>query len=153
MAEMGLTLTCPSFLQGGPISATHTCDGKNISPELHWSHAPPDTGSFVLIMEDLDASDGTLTHWVLFDIPGSAEGLSEKEESIGVAGRNDFHYEGYAGPCPPPRYGAHRYVLRLYALDVASLGLQRGATRREVEHAMRDHGLEHAELMGRYERR
>jgi Raf kinase inhibitor-like YbhB/YbcL family protein len=126
---------------------------KNISPELHWSHTPPGTCSFVLIMEDPDAPDGPLTHWVLFDVPGSAEGLSEAEASIGIPGRNDFQYEGYAGPCPPPRGGAHRYVLRLYALDAASLGLPRGATRREVENAMRDHCLEHAELMGRYERR
>ena len=38
-------------------------------------------------------------------------------------------------------------------MDVASLGLPRGTTRREVENAMRDHCLEYAELIGRYERR
>jgi phosphatidylethanolamine-binding protein (PEBP) family uncharacterized protein len=43
-------------------------------------------------------------------------------------------------------------MLKLYAY-VASLGLPRGATRREVENAMRDHILEDAELMGRYEHR
>ncbi len=153
MAEMGLTLTCPSFLQGGPFPATHTCDGQDSSPELHWSHAPPDTRSFVLIMDDPDAPNGTFTHWMLFDIVGSATSLSEQEESIGIPGRNDFQHEGYAGPCPPPRGGEHRYFLRLYALDRESLGLQRGATRREVEAAMRDHILDHTELMGRYERR
>jgi hypothetical protein len=104
-------------------------------------------------MEDLDASDGPVTHWVLFDIPGSAEGLAEQEASIGIAGRNDWHHEGYTGPCPPPRGSEHRYVFRLYALDTASLDLPRGAPRRDVEHAMRGHILEQAELMGRYERR
>ena len=150
MAEMGLTLTCPAFIQGGPIAVIHTCDGTDTSPALQWSHTPPGTGSFVLLMEDADAPDGPVTHWVLFDIPGSAEGLAEQEESIGIPGRNDLHHEGYTGPCPPPRGSEHRYVLRLYALDVASLGLQRGASRRDVENAMRDHVLKQAELVGRY---
>jgi len=150
MADMGLTLTCPDFVQGGSISAIHTRDGTDTSPALQWSHMPPETGSFVLLMEDLNASDGPVTHWVLFDIPGSAAGLAAQETSIGIPGRNDLHHEGYTGPCPPPRGSEHRYVLRLYALDVATLGLPRGAPRREVENAMRGHVLEQAELMGRY---
>jgi Raf kinase inhibitor-like YbhB/YbcL family protein len=152
MAEMRLTLTCPDFVQGGSISMIHTCDGADASPALEWSHTPPETSSFVLLMEDADASDGPVTHWVLFDIPGTAEGLATQETSIGIPGRNDWHHEGYTGPCPPPRSSEHRYVFRLYALDVASLGLPRGATRREVENAMRGHVLVQAELMGRYER-
>jgi Raf kinase inhibitor-like YbhB/YbcL family protein len=152
MAEMGFTVTCPAFLQGGLIPVIHAYDSKNTSPALQWSHTPPDTRSFVLLMEDADTRDGTLTHWVLFDIPGSAQGLAEQEASLGMPGRNDFQGEGYAGPCPPPRSGVHRYVLRLYALDVESLGLQRGATRRDVENAMRGHILDNAELMGLYER-
>ena len=150
MAEMGLTLTCPAFIQGGPIAPLHTCDGMDTSPALQWSHTPPETSSFILLMEDADAPNGPVTHWVLFDIPGSAEGLAEQEVSIGIPGRNDLHHEGYTGPCPPPRGSEHRYVLRLYALDMASLGLPRGAPRREVENAMRGHVLEQAELMGRY---
>jgi len=150
MAEMGLTLTCPDFVQGGSISAIHTCDGTDTSPALQWSHMPAETDSFVLLMEDLDAAGGPVTHWVLFNIPGAAEGLAEKEASIGIPGRNDLHHEGYTGPCPPPRGSEQRYVLRLYALDVASLGLPRGAPRRDVENAMRDHVLEQTELMGRY---
>ena len=102
MAEMGLTLTCPAFIQGGPIAPLHTCDGMDTSPALQWSHTPPETSSFILLMEDADAPNGPVTHWVLFDIPGSAEGLAEQEVSIGIPGRNDLHHEGYTGPCPPP---------------------------------------------------
>ena len=153
MVEMGFTVTCPAFLQGGLIPAIHAYDGKNTSPALQWSHTPPDTCSFVLIMEDPDAADGTVTHWMLFDIPGAAQGLAEQEASCGIPGRNDFQREGYTGPCPPPHGGAHRYVLRLYALDVDSLGLPCGATRPDVEKAMHDHILAHTEIMGRYERR
>jgi Raf kinase inhibitor-like YbhB/YbcL family protein len=90
---------------------------------------------------------------VLFDIPASVSSLAEQEGIIGVPGRNDFQREGYAGPCPPPRRGEHRYFFRLYALDVPSLGLPRGATRGEVEKAMNSHILDDTELMGLYERR
>jgi Raf kinase inhibitor-like YbhB/YbcL family protein len=153
MAEMGFTLSRSAFRRGGPIPASHTCDATDTSPELHWSHAPPDTRSFVLIMDDPDAPSGTFTHWVLFGIPVSVGNISAKEASVGIPGRNDFHREGYAGPCPPPRRGEHRYFFRLHALDVPSLGLPRGATRWEVEKAMRGHILDGTELMGLYERR
>src|SRR2546425_12313891 len=58
MAEMGLTLTCPAFIQGGPIAPLHTCDGMDTSPALQWSHTPPETSSFILLMEDADAPNG-----------------------------------------------------------------------------------------------
>jgi phosphatidylethanolamine-binding protein (PEBP) family uncharacterized protein len=43
---------------------------------------------------------------------GCGGGVS-KEETIGIPGRNDFQREVYAGRCPPPQHGQHRYVLRL----------------------------------------
>ena len=105
------------------------------------------------MMDDPDAPGGTFTHWVLFDIPAAVEGLSEGERTIGTAGKNDFQHEWYAGPCPPPRRGAHRYFPKLYAVDVESLARKRGATRQEVENAMRGHILDQTALMGRYARR
>jgi Raf kinase inhibitor-like YbhB/YbcL family protein len=57
---------------------------------------------------------------------------------------------GYMGPCPPS--GAHRYNLRLYALDV-ELGLMPGASHKKLLRAMQDHILEEAELMGKYARK
>jgi Raf kinase inhibitor-like YbhB/YbcL family protein len=54
------------------------------------------------------------------------------------------------GPCPPA--GTHRYFFRLYALDVPTLGLRAGASREQVEHALKGHTVAVAELMGRYSR-
>jgi Raf kinase inhibitor-like YbhB/YbcL family protein len=62
-------------------------------------------------------------------------------------GLNDSHHVGYGGPCPP--IGRHRYFFRLYALDCATLGLER-PTRRQLEQAMQGHVLAVAELMGTY---
>jgi phosphatidylethanolamine-binding protein (PEBP) family uncharacterized protein len=43
----------------------------------------------------------------------------------------------------------HHYHFKLYALD-APLDLDAGASKREVEEAMRGHVLDEAELVGRY---
>ena len=65
-------------------------------------------------------------------------------------GRNDFGKIGYNGPCPPPGK-THRYFFRLYALD-SKLDLHAGATRTQLDTAMRGHILAKAEYMGTFKR-
>ncbi len=80
------------------------------------------------------------------------EGVAKQEQLANGArqGRNDFGNIGYGGPCPPPGK-PHRYFFKLYALDV-KLNLKAGATKADVESAMKGHILAQAELMGRYGR-
>jgi len=142
-------LSSPAFQDSGSIPQKFTCQGGNVSPELNWSEAPADAQSFTLIMDDPDAPGGTFTHWVLFDIPAATKQLAEGAPPIGVSGNNGLSQTGYMGPCPPS--GIHRYYFRLYALDVPSLYLKAGASRSEVEAAMKNHIIGAAETMGRYE--
>lgn len=142
-------LSSPAFQDSGSIPQKFTCQGQNVSPELHWSEAPANTKSFALIMEDPDAPGGTFTHWVLFDLPADQQQLAEGAPPIGVSGNNGLSQIGYLGPCPPS--GIHRYYFRLYALDVPSLNLKAGASRSEVEAAVKGHVIGAADTMGRYE--
>lgn len=151
MSEQSFTLTCEAFANGEHIPRKYSCDGQDVSPPLSWMHAPSETRSFALIVEDPDAPDGTFTHWVLFDIPSSAAGLAEGEQT-GIAGHNDFQGAGYGGPCPPPKHKAHRYFFRLHALDVESLNLHAGASKADVLGAIDGHVLAQTELMGQYAR-
>ena len=153
---MAFAISSTSFQTGGDIPKKFTCDGADLSPELHWTSPPAGTQSFALIADDPDAPAGTWTHWVLFDLPAETSSLAENVSKVdevptgGRQGRNDFRKIGYGGPCPPPGK-PHRYFFRFYALDT-KLNLKPGVSRREVEQAMQGHILATAELMGRYQR-
>lgn len=147
----------PSFKDGDVIPKKYTCDGENISPPLIWLGYPKEAKSFVLIVDDPDAPVGTFTHWVVYDIPISETSLKEnfpKDGQVGSVkqGRNDFGKIGYGGPCPPKGHGYHRYFFRIYALNVESLGLHPGATRKQVESKMRGYILSEGYTVGRYKR-
>jgi Raf kinase inhibitor-like YbhB/YbcL family protein len=153
MKQHNLMLRGSAFRPDTFLPTRHTCDGQNVSPDLEWLYVPAGVESYALIMEDIDARDGPVTHWVLFDLPGDRRGLPVDADGVGVGGRNDFQHHRYTGPCPPPNRGQHRYVFRLYALSVASLGLAAGAERSQVEQAIGDHVVAEAALTARYERR
>jgi Raf kinase inhibitor-like YbhB/YbcL family protein len=151
----GFEVTSTAFDAGGTIPKVHTADGDDFSPPLRWQGAPAGTKSFVLICDDPDAPRGTWVHWVVYDIDPTVSALGAGitgTPTIGGAaqGRNDFGNLGYGGPSPP-KGPAHRYFFRLLALD-KRLGLESGATRREVLAAADGHVLALGELMGRYGR-
>lgn len=153
---MAFELKSTAFSAGGNIPRQFTCDGPDLSPGLSWSEPPAGTQSLSLIMDDPDAPVGTWVHWVLYDLPADTrhlpEGVAKDKELPNGArqGRNDFRKIGYGGPCPPAG-PAHRYFFKLYALD-AKTNLKSGATKAELERAMKGHILAQAELMGRYRR-
>jgi hypothetical protein len=144
-----------SFPEGGTIPKRYTCDADDVSPALTWTNPPQGTQSLALIADDPDAPVGTWTHWIIWNIP-PGKGLPEavpKTDTLGDGSRqgtNDFKRIGYGGPCPPPGK-AHRYYFRLYALK-AKLDLKAGASRSDLEHAMKGQVVAQAELMGKYGR-
>jgi Raf kinase inhibitor-like YbhB/YbcL family protein len=155
MSPRTLRVESEAFRAGQPIPADYTADGRDVSPPLAWSGAPPETASLALVCEDPDAPRGTWIHWVLYDLPPATSELAEAVPAIekppagGVQGTNDFRRLGYGGPAPPS--GIHRYFFRLYALD-SRLGLPPGATRQRLSQAMEGHVLAQGELMGTYSR-
>jgi Raf kinase inhibitor-like YbhB/YbcL family protein len=153
---MPFQITTAAFSAGGVIPKRFSCDGSDVSPQLKWKNAPAATESLALIMDDPDAPAGTWVHWVLYNLPPSAKELPEgveKREQLAIGGqqgRNDFRKIGYGGPCPPAGK-PHRYFFKLYALDT-KLNLKAGASKADLERAMKGHILEQTELMGLYGR-
>jgi len=153
---MSLQMSSAAFSSGEAIPKKFTCDGPDVSPQLKWNDPPAKTQSMALIMDDPDAPGSTWVHWVLYDLPANTrelpEGVAKQEQLSSGArqGRNDFEKTGYGGPCPPPGK-PHRYFFKLYALD-NKLNLKSGATKAELERAMKSHVLGQAELIGKYGR-
>ncbi len=155
---MAMILTSPAFDSGQDIPAVYSCEGKNISPPLQWSGAPPETRSYVLIADDPDAPDPKAprtiwVHWIVYNIPVTTTQFPEAVSHLPSGARqgvNDFHNVGYGGPCPP--IGRHRYFFRLYALNsmLPDLG---AVTRQQLERKMTGHVLEEATIMGGYRKR
>ena len=158
-AEGNMKLTSTSFGESQSIPKLYTCEGKDVSPPLAWSGVPANAKSLALIVDDPDAPDPaaprmTWVHWVLYNIPASATGLTEAMTPGGLPkgtleGVNDWQRTGYGGPCPP--VGRHRYFHKLYALDTALPDLKKPA-KGALEQAMKGHIVAQAQLMGTYEK-
>jgi Raf kinase inhibitor-like YbhB/YbcL family protein len=147
-------LLTSAFSNGQFIPVKYTCSGSDVSPELHWQYPPAGTKSFVVIMYDPDAPGGTWVHWLAYNLPAKARSLPEgvpEQSNIpggGVQGTTSFGKVGYGGPCPPPG-DPHHYHVTLYAVDTF-LRLRSGATRPQIESAMKGRILGRAELVGLY---
>lgn len=154
-----MKLTSASFKHQGEIPKIHTCDGQDMSPALAWSDVPKAAKSLALIVDDPDAPDPanprmTWVHWVLYNIPVTAELLVEDAAPEALPpgtleGVNDWKRTGYGGPCPP--IGKHRYFHKLFALDIVLPDLQK-PSKAQLEQAMQGHILAHTELVGVYQR-
>ena len=111
---------------------------------------PGNAVSLALIVDDPDAPRGTFTHWLAWGVDAEDHGLVEGERAP-LEGRNDFREIGYRGPCPPRGHGRHRYFSRLCAL-ASEPAVPAGASRSDLERAIRDNIVAAAELVGTYER-
>ena len=156
---MGLTISSTAFAHQEAIPKKHTCEGEDVSPDLHWEGVPANARSLALVVDDPDAPDPanprtTWVHWVLYNIPPAATGLPEavKPEDLPAGtreGTNDWHRTGWGGPCPP--IGRHRYFHKLFALDVVLDDLA-SPTKQALEVAMQGHVVARGELIGTYQK-
>ncbi|ULH14042.1 YbhB/YbcL family Raf kinase inhibitor-like protein (plasmid) [Deinococcus sp. KNUC1210] len=137
------------------------CSGGNLSPSLSWFGAPVGTKSYAVTLYDPDAPTGSgWWHWVVYNIPSNttrlAEGAGDVKKNLlpvgAVQGNTDFGQPTYGGPCPPQGDQAHRYILTLYALDVAKLDLPRNATAAFIGFNLHGHTLAKTTLTKKFGR-
>jgi Raf kinase inhibitor-like YbhB/YbcL family protein len=156
----GFRLISSEWHDGGSVPKENVfngagCGGANISPEFHWSGAPSGTKSFAITIFDLDApTGGGWWHWVIFNIPGTIselpEGAGNKDSKrllpASVQCRNDYGEPGYGGPCPPPG-SPHRYLVKVYALNVEKLSFGSETPPGKMAKQIETHSIGIAKLM------
>lgn len=148
----------PTIPHHGAIPKRHSCDGEGVSPALRWENAPAAAKSFALVVDDPDGKDRTFVHWVLFNIPAETHSVPENlpaepvVASLGGAkqGTNGAGKIGWDAICPEPGR-PHRIVFRLYAVDQV-LDLKPGASRGDVESALKGHYLGQSAVIASYAR-
>ena len=148
-----ITVTSPSFPEGGRIPVDCTCDGSEIVPEIVISNPPAETKSLLFLVEDPDAASGTFTHMVAFNVSPDLRKLAAGQELANAGenarwGLNDFSVAHYSGPCPP-KGEAHRYRWRVVALDTM-LKLSEGAPLAQVNEAIDGHIIAEGSLTGQF---
>ena len=139
--------------EGGSIDARFTCDGEDVSPALAWTGVPGDAEQLALVLVDPDARGGAFTHWLVYSIAPTAEGLPRAlapDASHVRQGLNDFDEIGYGGPCPPEGE-EHEYVFRLLALH-NPIELEQGADGGAFDEAVSPHVLAETRLTAHYRR-
>lgn len=145
------TLTSPAFMEGGAIPLDNACYGANLSPQLDWTNAPPETASFAVFFRDLTID---FEHSAIFDIPADLDGLPADVDKTAMPAdvpgatqpRSYANTFGYAGPCPG---SAHTYEFTVYAIDVANLAeLDQNSSLVEVQTVLDQHALASATLSG-----
>jgi Raf kinase inhibitor-like YbhB/YbcL family protein len=150
-----MRLTSPAFFSGERVPIRFTCDGPNSSPPLVWSAPPDEAKSLALVCSDADAPGGTWYHWAIYDIPTAMRALDEHWPATRATppqAINDFRRRGYGGPCPPRGAPAHRYLFRLYALNIERLAVGANAQCRQVEALAKTYTIATTELIGLYGR-
>jgi phosphatidylethanolamine-binding protein (PEBP) family uncharacterized protein len=126
-----LTVSSAHFEEGGSIPKEHAgkrIGGKNLSPHLAWSPAPPGTTELVVVVEDLDVpTSRPAVHCLALVDPSRLElpdhlplgALSGKKPALGVRVLRSTIGRGYHGPEPIKGHGPHRYTFQVFALSSA----------------------------------
>jgi Raf kinase inhibitor-like YbhB/YbcL family protein len=164
-----MTMTVAGFPDGGQIpvkysqAAEGVAPGEGTSPEISWTNTPPGTQSFVLHMHDMDLARNKTTddqpHWVVWNIPASATGLSEGAPKGAQLPSGAYQISAtgqmYRGPGAAATGPLHHYVFELFALDT-KLDVQPSAdafeTRANVLKAIQGHILGKAVYGGLFRR-
>ena len=160
-----LIMTSTAWEDGGVIPDKFTQAVPNaVSPELKWTQVPPGTQSFVILMHDPEpvlnkGSKMDITHWLIWNIPGTSTGLPEgvaQGELADGSRQVSLRSNAYMGPgAPAGPY--HHYTFELYALDIKldvpqGTPQQAATTRVAVFDAMDGHVLGKAVLVARFHR-
>jgi Raf kinase inhibitor-like YbhB/YbcL family protein len=140
----------PGLIDEGPFPVEYL----DRSPPLAWHDPGAHVVTYVVLLEDLDASP-VRVHWCLFDLPEKLRGLPGAIPPVpevhgGRHAVNDLGHLGYSGPLDAPVTG-QRFALRIYALDT-KLGLPPGTPARTVIHRMQNHVVQLASRVAFLER-
>ena len=133
------------------LPASLTCDAEAKPPAMTWSDPPPTTRSLVVELVDTEAPQGIFAHWLVYDIPSGARGLTPPLPAQATQGRNGYGSVGYGSICPPHGQ-THIYLLTVYA-TTQDPDLPAGLTWPQLDNRIKPEVIGMGQLEGTYSRR
>jgi len=131
-----LIVTSTNFQDGQPVPAGPT------PPVIQWAGVPPTAKSISLEVLDPDANN--FVHWLVADMPPTANEVSGGTPGVNGEGKNEYH-----PPTPPPG-PVHHYHFKVYALDTM-LALKPGFSDSDLQNAMTGHIVGQGEIVGTFQ--
>jgi Raf kinase inhibitor-like YbhB/YbcL family protein len=133
--QHGFFFGSSDFHTFGVIPTIHACatadyypygyGGQSVSPELHWSDAPEQAKSVVIVMHDSDAEPVigfSYLHWLVTDLP--IEG--ELKQNASANGLGEVY--PYVGMCPPDSAThLYRFTAFLRSVETTTLDISEDA--------------------------
>ena len=161
MSETALQLQVTGYEKDGSMPSTFATKdggGSNVSIGLKWQSLPA-AQSYALLFDDKHPVANNWVHWLVVDIPNTANGISEgasRTDQIPTGSRElmtSWGETGYGGPQPPVGSGDHEYVATLYALDVPKLDVDENISRSDFLKAIEGHVIAKESYSGWFERK
>lgn len=153
-----LTITSPSFENGGWIPNQFSGYGADLSPELRIEGIAEETKSMVIAFDDLSHPlFPGYNHWIAWNftpaerIPQGLPKGASIDTPIHAEQGLAYGRHCYRGPKPPFNWN-HQYRFTVYTLDTP-LSISRNSHKPEVLKAMEGHMLQKGELLGRFQRK
>ncbi|MFW5969074.1 MAG: YbhB/YbcL family Raf kinase inhibitor-like protein [Halofilum sp. (in: g-proteobacteria)] len=139
-----MRVTSPAFEEGEIIPAHWCAPASDTLPRLEIVDVPPEAASLVVILEDPESPLGTVTHWLVWNIPPTTRYLDPQDLPAGArVGMDTYGQTGEMGPPPPA--GRRHYRWEILALDIV-LDLPAGASRVHLDRALQGHVIERGRL-------
>lgn len=101
-APGAFSVSSPAFERNGAIPSEYTCDGKGVSPALHWEKVPAKASELVLfVIDDSNAKSNGGIRWALGGIDPKSHGVAAGQVPAGgIVGTNTAGKAAYGPICP-----------------------------------------------------
>ncbi|MEY8440803.1 YbhB/YbcL family Raf kinase inhibitor-like protein [Anaerotruncus colihominis] len=151
-----LQVRCIGLENNDIFPLENTGRGKDISPAFEFENLSPMAKTIAITLEDIKHPlFKNFTHWVIWNIPASKNiiGAIPHGKNVGILNNAiqgiAYGWHKYAGP-KPPKGKQHQYRFTIYVLDNI-LSLSPNSTKRKFIKAARNHILQQATVIGRFE--
>lgn len=145
-----------TFLQIGTVfenndilPSQYSFENDNENPELRIISVPSHVGSYVLSFDRIYQANGTINHWIIFNISNETLTIEKGVVPDGaIVGKNSYGFNEYRGPSEEDSESI--YEITIYAISQKELNLPENHVKEEVMEEIENSIFDRAKIRGYY---